>query len=156
MKKLLLLLSLFLMSISYGQNKPGQILPDVTCCDSLIKVKQDVTQLLDELDSRKKEYFNYLEKLIVENRTLRKIMKGYLFQIDSILTENVNQSEENERLKNDTILLSKEKEQLELEVQALKIRNKEVNQEILDIKTENEKLKKKLLKEEEERTIKKE
>lgn len=57
--------------------------------DSLNAQKAEIQGLIDELDKNKKMSAYQIFKLNKENETLRGIMKGYVYQIDSLQTTNL-------------------------------------------------------------------
>lgn len=62
---------------------------DASKSDSLNMQKQKIQGLIDELNSNKKRSAQQLYNMRKENETLRKIMKGYVRQIDSLNTLNL-------------------------------------------------------------------
>lgn len=63
---------------------------DATKADSLNAQKARISELLEELNNTKRRSYSQINKLKTENETLRGIMKGYLYQIDSLNTLNLN------------------------------------------------------------------
>lgn len=62
---------------------------DASQADSINAQKQKIQSLLDQLNSNKKFSANQLYQMRKENETLRNIMKGYVKQIDSLNTLNL-------------------------------------------------------------------
>jgi len=62
---------------------------DASKADSIDAQKAKIQSLLDELNHTKRISASQLRKLRVENETLRNIMKGYVHQIDSLNTLNL-------------------------------------------------------------------
>lgn len=58
--------------------------------DSIAKQKERIQQLMAELDSNKKMSYYTINKLKRENNELRDIMKGYVYEIDSLNTLNLS------------------------------------------------------------------
>jgi len=58
--------------------------------DSIAKQKERIQQLMSELDSNKKMSYYTINKLKRENNELRDIMKGYVYEIDSLNTLNLS------------------------------------------------------------------
>ncbi len=61
---------------------------DASKADSINAQKERINGLLDELENNKKLTGYQIMKLRQENETLRDIMKGYVYQIDSLNTAN--------------------------------------------------------------------
>lgn len=61
---------------------------DASQADSINAQKEKIQGLLDELEHNKKMSAHQIFLLNKENETLRKIMKGYVYQIDSLNTAN--------------------------------------------------------------------
>lgn len=62
---------------------------DASKADSIEAQKQKIQNLLDEMNHSKRLSASQLAKLRKENETLRRIMKGYVQQIDSLNTLNL-------------------------------------------------------------------
>lgn len=62
---------------------------DKSKADSINAQKERIQELLDELESGKKMSAYQISKLRKENETLRKIMKDYVYEIDSLNTLNL-------------------------------------------------------------------
>ena len=61
---------------------------DASQADSINAQKEKIQGLIDEMDHNKKLSAHQIFLLNKENETLRKIMKGYVYQIDSLNTAN--------------------------------------------------------------------
>lgn len=61
---------------------------DASLKDSIDEQKAKIEEILEELNTTKRRSYRQIGKLKTENKTLRKIMKGYLVQIDSLNTLN--------------------------------------------------------------------
>lgn len=59
---------------------------DASLKDSIDVQKARIESLMEDLKTNKRRSFREINKLKTENQTLRKIMKGYLVQIDSLNT----------------------------------------------------------------------
>ncbi len=78
---------------------------------SLNKQKAEIQSLLNQLNSNKKLSAADLYKFKKENETLREIMKGYVVQIDSLNTLNINLTTELEVKKTELIQTTTERDE---------------------------------------------
>ncbi len=90
---------------------------DRTQSDSLNAQKERIQSILDEMNSQKKLSASQLYKLRKENETLRKIMKSYVMQIDSLNTLNLQLNSDLERTTNELTTTSSERDQYRQEAE---------------------------------------
>lgn len=63
---------------------------DASKADSIEKQKARIEELLEQLSDTRKRSYREINKLKDENATLRSIMKGYIYTIDSLNTLNID------------------------------------------------------------------
>ncbi|MGB0932798.1 MAG: hypothetical protein ACPGU5_00855 [Lishizhenia sp.] len=85
---------------------------DATKADSLNAQKAKISQLLEELNDTKKRSYRQINKLKTENEALRGIMKGYLYQIDSLNTLNFNLTTRLDETSNQLSVTQQERDEL--------------------------------------------
>ena len=90
---------------------------DRTQTDSIMVQKERIQGLIDELNSNKKLSASQLVKLRKENETLRNIMKGYVMQIDSLNTLNLQLTSDLTATTNELSVTSTERDQFKEEAQ---------------------------------------
>lgn len=129
--KTLLTLLICAISISYSNAQTNEELriENESLKDSVQIQAAKISLVLDELNTSKKMYYRNIGKLKVENKTLRKIMKGYLIQIDSLSTDKQNIENEYKALKQEMI-----SQQKEIEIE--KEKNLKLQNEIESLKTQ--------------------
>lgn len=129
--KTLLTLLICAISISYSNAQTNEELriENESLKDSVQIQAAKISLVLDELNTSKKMYYRNIGKLKVENKTLRKIMKGYLIQIDYLSTDKQNIENEYKALKQEMI-----SQQKEIEIE--KEKNLKLQNEIESLKTQ--------------------
>ena len=129
--KTLLTLLICAITISYSNAQTNEELriENESLKDSVQIQAAKISLVLDELNTSKKMYYRNIGKLKVENKTLRKIMKGYLIQIDSLSTDKQNIENEYKALKQEVI-----SQQKEIEIE--KEKNLKLQNEIESLKTQ--------------------
>lgn len=129
--KTLLTLLICTITISYSNAQTNEELriENESLKDSVQIQAAKISLVLDELNTSKKMYYRNIGKLKVENKTLRKIMKGYLIQIDSLSTDKQNIENEYKALKQEMI-----SQQKEIEIE--KEKNLKLQNEIESLKTQ--------------------
>lgn len=85
---------------------------DASKADSLNAQKEKISELLEELNDTKRRSYSQINKLKTENETLRGIMKGYLYQIDSLNTLNLNLTTRLDETSNELSATQQERDQL--------------------------------------------
>lgn len=86
--------------------------------DSLNAQKAKIQELVDELDKNKKMSAYQMFKLKNENETLRGIMKGYVYQIDSLQTSNMRLTNDLDLTRSELSSTAEERNQFRDEAEA--------------------------------------
>ncbi len=86
---------------------------DKSKADSINAQKEKIQDLLDELESGKKISAYQISKLRKENETLRKIMKDYVYEIDSLNTLNLQLTSKLDSTSTQLNVTKEERDQLE-------------------------------------------
>lgn len=84
---------------------------DASLADSLNEQKSQILALQEELSTNKRRSFREINKFKDENAQLRRIMKNYLVQIDSLNTLNIDLTDRLDKKTNELTTVSKERDE---------------------------------------------
>lgn len=90
---------------------------DKSSRDSIMVQKRKIQELIDEISSNKKMSASQILQLRKENETLRKIMKSYVMQIDSLNTLNLKLESNLETTKNELNQTTSQRDQYRQEAE---------------------------------------
>ncbi|MES2799054.1 MAG: hypothetical protein V4638_03495 [Bacteroidota bacterium] len=93
------------------------IAKDQSKADSLNMQKARIQQLVDDLNQNKRWSASELYKMRKENETLRTIMKGYVYQIDSLNTLNIKLTSDLDQTTNELESTKTERDQFKTEAE---------------------------------------